>query len=136
MDNRSIIKEWLRDSAIAFVLIVAGILASRPLADWFELRGGIGYVCALAFAGIPFAFFLGLRRGFFLWWEYLGFFACIVSMTVARDWLVKLGANKTLVVAVVSGAIFGCFICLHEAVRRHLTLSASNGSANGKTARP
>jgi hypothetical protein len=129
MDNRSIIKEWLRDSAIGFVLVVGGVAVSDSLAHSLHLGVGIGYLCLLMANEIPFAYFLGRTWGFFLWWEYLGFFLCVVSMVAARDWLVQLGLNRTLVVAVVSCMIFGCFICLHEAVRSHLNPPLRNGRA-------
>ena len=38
MDNQVDHQTWLRDSAIAFLLIVAGIFVSRPLAFWSPNR--------------------------------------------------------------------------------------------------
>ncbi|HEX4142919.1 MAG TPA: hypothetical protein VHY91_05155 [Pirellulales bacterium] len=127
MDNRSIIKQWLRDSAIAFLLIMAGISAGRPLADWFQTRGSIGNFFCFAIAEIPFVCFLGMRRGFFRWWEYLGFLVCALSMTIARDRLVQLGLDNLFVVAVVEGILFGCSIALHDAIQGYLTASPPGG---------
>ena len=115
--NQSMIKQWLCDSAIAFLLIVGGILSSRHLAGWFNAQPGLGYLCCLLIAAIPLACFLGMRRGFFRWWEYLGFIACVVSITVARAGFVQFGANRSLVAILVPGMFFGCFICLHHALR-------------------
>jgi hypothetical protein len=130
MHNQSMIKQWLRDSAVAFLLIVAGILISRLLTGWLPVRGSIGHLCCFLIAEIPFAWFLGMRRGFFRWWEYVGFFACIVAMILARDRLVQLGASHMLVTGIVPGIIFGCFICFHQAIRSHLTALASEDRAS------
>ena len=123
MDNQSMIKRWLRfgDRIPADRGGDSGEPTPRRLV---QARRGIGYLCCLLIAEIPLVWFLGIRRGFFLWWEYLGFLVCVFSIVVARDWLIQIGANKTLVAVVAPGMIFGCFICLHHAVR--LTRNAAS----------
>ena len=128
MDNQSITKDWLRDSVIAFPLIVTGILLSRPLAGWLQIHGSLGYVSCCVIAEIPFLCFLGIRRGFFLWWEYLGFIACLVAMAVARDRAIQLGTDNLLVASIAPGIILGCFFRLHQAVRSHWLAPHSNDS--------
>jgi hypothetical protein len=129
MNHQSVIKEWLRDSVVAFSLIVAGIFVSRALAGWFPVRGSIGNLFCFVIAEIPFVCFLGMRRGFFRWWEYLGFVVCILSMVVARDRAMQLGAASMVVAGVAPGIIFGCFLHLHQAVRSQLVAPASNDGA-------
>ena len=124
MDNQSMIKLWLRfshcfpaDRGRDSGEPIPRRLVQCPRWHWaplllFDRRDSAGVL------------FWNEAR-IFLWWEYLGFFACVVSIVVARDWLVQIGANRTLVALVAQGMIFGCFICLHHAVRM-----------TGKAARP
>ena len=136
MGNQSIIKQWLCDSAVAFLLILAGILVSRQLADRFQANDSIGHLCCFLIAEIPFVYFLGMKRGFFRWWEYAGFIICVISMSIARDAILQRGANGTLAASVAMGMIFGCFISLHQAVQSHLTVDASNGGAGDNASGP
>ena len=135
MGNQSILKQWLCDSVVAFLLILAGIVVSRHLAHRFQADGSVSHLCCLLIAEIPFVCFLGMRRGFFRWWEYAGFFVCVVSMSLARDVLVQPGANGTLAASIAMGVIFGCFISLHQAVQSHFTVHATSGGAGDKSPR-
>jgi uncharacterized membrane protein YccC len=128
MDRTTVIKEWLRDSAIGFFLILGGFTVGGLLAQWFQTDNSLAYTIFLCIGGIPFMWFAGKRLGYFPPWKYAALFGLIVA-TAGASVLLERFVDNTFASIIAMAIVSGCFWWLRGAARTRLKRNSANENA-------
>ena len=128
MDNWTIINEWLRDSAIGFLLIIAGFGLAELLKELFQTSNPMAYSCFLCIGIIPFVWFAAKRLGRKIGWQYAAWFGFIIAMSGIQMFLEShLGTSRfSYVLTLTIG--FACFGWLMDSVSTWMVRDKTNES--------
>ncbi len=120
MNHATVIREWLRDSAIGFSLMIGGFMVAGLLAEWFQTRHSVAYAFFLCIGAIPFMWFAGKRLGYFPAWEYAALFGLIVATAGARVLFERSVSDNPFAFVLPMAIGIGCYCRLRDAVRARL----------------
>lgn len=121
--------KYFRDSTLAFVIIIGGILAAGAIAEPFRDLSDLAYPAALCIAFIPFWWFTRhCQIHDFDFYDYLALSMFSMLAAVLRD--VFVGASETMVILVIAVA-FGVSLSGWNRIRRSLKANISSDSGTG-----